>query len=677
MRSSRTVLRTLHQRGHALLPSTIRTSAIYQPIRLISSFDRRQPSPELITRLETSTTTPQLKSLLIKAAESESPLVSVITDILRKRNELEYTDCTYILRDLRYALSSPYRDTPLQESRLSLQRILRELKATGRWLDSTGQAEMVRINVLLGDEVALDAAKQTISSWGDTEWWNVTQWNAYVEYLNFHKDIEGLEGLVRNFNQKQRADTPIKALEYLTALKLQGKIDSKSDITAYDLVSVVEAVEKLEGSGDGKRIWAAAIRHLLEQKPDSIRVGMEVHDILRDRGIKTNSHIALALIEPLCAGDQPKIDEAMIIYAEYMASESKELVSRDTNNLVFANLLAACARCPSDGNTATALRILNDMRARHISFSTYILIRTAVALIESSPDHRTAFNLYAHLYALNHQAFNRRAYDQILAAFIKLSTITSPFAPAHFYMEIMGDMRKAGLKIGPYAITSLLTSYGLQARVTRDTSMVPEARRKKLNALLAGITELHTMIKLDPSYTVDIALLNALMDAYSRVGAFSEAFEVWEELLERRPREDPKALAELYGPSISVYLDACGYSLSLLRARKAWAWATRWGLVNSKNWDAWLECLCRNGRITEAYNTVVRIRDGDGAVEGVGSGGRGNGKPEFKVEMVEMLLKFSWTDPHTFDWVKRGIKEDFPECWQQVKSIVETKSLQL
>jgi pentatricopeptide repeat protein len=247
-------------------------------------------------------------------------------------------------------------------------------------------------------------------------------------------------------------------------------------------------------------------------------------------------------------------------------------------------------------------------------------------------------------------------------------------------MEIMGDMRKAGLKIGPYAITSLLTSYGLQARVTRDTSMEPEARRKKLNALLAGITELHTMIKLDPSYTVDIALLNALMDAYSRVGAFSEAFEVWEELLERRPREDPKALAELYGPSISVYLDACGYSLSLLRARKAWAWATRWGLVNSKNWDAWLECLCRNGRITEAYNTVVRIRDGD--VEGLGSVNnvpedKGNGRPVFKVEMVEMLLKFSWRDPHTFDWVKRGIKEDFPECWEQVKSIVETKSLRL
>lgn len=671
MRSSRSVLRTLQPRNHALSLSPPSTRApvpvIYRPTRSISSIDRRQPSPELITRLETATTSLTLKDLLIKAAESQSPLVSVITDILRKRNELEYTDCTYVLRDLRYALTNPNRDTPLKEARVRLQAVLRDLKDTGRWLDSTGQAEMVRINVLLGDLPASDAAKQTITSWGESKWWDLPQWNAYVEYLNHKDDIEGLEDLVRNFRQRQQADTPFKALEYLVGLGLQGKIDSKSDLTAFDLVSVVESVQELEGGGDQTRIWAAAIRYLLDKKPDSVGVALEVHDTLRDRGLETDGHIAMALLGTLCAGDSPRLDQAMVIYAEYLASNSKELVSRDSNNSVFSTLLATCARSPSEGNNAIALRILNDMRARRISFSTPILTSTAIALVRSSPEHRTAFNLYAHLYALDPQALNRRAYDQILIAFIKLSTPASPFAPAQYYMEIMGDMRKAGHKIGPYAVTSLLTSYGHQARLSRETSLEPEFRRKRLNSLLGGITELHTMIKLDPSYTVDIPLLNALMDAYSRVGAFSEAFEVWDELLERRPREDAHRLEEIYGPSISIYLDACGYSYSLLRARKAWAWATRWGITNPRNWDAWIECLCRNGRLAEAYNTIIRIRDGE----------ERNGGVVFHKGLVEMLLRFSWRDPTAFGWVKERIRNDFPEVWEEYKSIVDTKSLKL
>lgn len=687
MRSSRTVLRALQLRdnAHALSlpatrtrPASVTFLAHGRPIRYLSSThngirdrdrDRHKPSAELITRLETSTTSQQLKDLLVKAtaADSQSGLVPIITDILRKRNELEYTDCTYILRDLRYALSNPHRDqetpTPVEESRSRLQTILRELKETGRWLDATGQSEMVRINVLLGDQVALDVAKQTISSWGESKWWNLPQWNAYVEYLNHKNDVEGLEGVIRNFKQRQQADTPIKALEYLVAHKLQEKFDSKSDITAYDLVAVIEGVQKLEESGDQTRIWGAAIRRLMEQKPgqESISVAMEVHDILRDRRLETDNHIAMALLEPLCAGDEPRLDQAMVIYAEYLASDSKELVMRDTNNSVFSTILATCARCPSEANTTIALRVLNDMRARHISFSTPLLTSTAVAVIRSSPDHRTAFNLYAHLYALNSQALDRRAYDQIMTAFIKLSTTTSPFAPAHYYIEIMGDMRKSGFNIGTYAVTSLLTSYGSQARSSRHGLIEPEARRKYLNALLVAITELHTMIKLDPSYTVDIPLLNALMDAYSRVRAFSEVFEVWEELLERRPREDPKTLSEIYAPSISIYLDACGYSYSLARARKAWAWATRWKIVNARNWDAWLECLCRNGRIAEAHEVVMRIKNG---VE--------KGGPEFHLGMVELLLKFSRRDSRRdadLARIEQGIKEDFPEYWEQ-KSIV-------
>jgi pentatricopeptide repeat protein len=172
------------------------------------------------------------------------------------------------------------------------------------------------------------------------------------------------------------------------------------------------------------------------------------------------------------------------------------------------------------------------------------------------------------------------------------------------------------------------------------------------------------MIKLDPSIQVDVPLLNALMDAFARVGAYAESFEVWDELVERRPRERQEDLVDLYSPSINIYLDACGHSYSLLRARKAWAWAGKWGLnKDQRNWEAWLECLCRCGRVEEAVETVQKIKKGSE-----------KGAPGVTKGMVALLLKFSWRNKETYRTVKEQVRVEFPEYWEELKDIVATKS---
>ncbi len=171
-------------------------------------------------------------------------------------------------------------------------------------------------------------------------------------------------------------------------------------------------------------------------------------------------------------------------------------------------------------------------------------------------------------------------------------------------------------------------------------------------------------MKIDPMIEVDIALLNSLMDAYSKVGAYGEAFEVWDELVERRPREPKETVEKDYGPSINIMMDTCGHSGSLGKARKAWAWAKRWRKtpLSLANWEAWIECLARLGQTREA--TIV-------LVEEMGK----DGNPEPSKETAKIVLRFSWRDERDAEWVREMVRSRFPEWWNDLQSVARTKGI--
>jgi len=651
MRPARTVLGTFTAQNACASTSKLAPRLL---ARGISTSLLREPTPELITRLRTKATSTQLKHLLARSAEVQSTLVSVVVEILRGRDELEYRDYTYILKDLRHELSGG----SVEETQERLQDVLREMRERGKHLDVEGEGEMVRINVLLGVPDSMEAAAETIRRWGEWRVYSVYQWNAYIEYLIKIEDeatiLQVLEGWTNG-----EMDPPIRAKEYLVTRNLQRSIDSKSTIKPTDVAQAVESIEKDARSPLAARLWGTAIRHLLSQLPGSLDTAMEVYTLARDKGVETDSTLARELIIPLT--NLSRLEEALAIYSDYLGFNPPDIVTSDKRDptIIFTSLLYACAKV---NQSATALRILTDMRSRKLSFPPSTLGALATTLTRSAPDHQTAFNLYAHLYALDSHAFNRRTYESILSGFIIHSTPNSPVAPTNLYLEIIRDMKKAGLRIGSYSITSLLTSYGLQATKLSKRARTEDqpARQAKVNSLLRGISELHTMIKLDPLVEVDIPLLNALMDAYNRVGAYAEAFEVWDELVERRSRQ-PIDQMDQYSPSLNILLDTCGHSNSLFRANKAWAWATRWRLnTDKRNWDAYVECLCRCGKIEDAYEVVKRMRDDDGTADPT-------------VETIMLLVKFSWKNRRDFEEAKENVKLEFPELWDGVKEILDTK----
>lgn len=681
MPTARTVLRTLTTGRHVVSRNSIAPGGSWISNRALSSSLLRAPTPELVSRLESKATTPQLKHLLVKAAGARSPLTSVVVDILRRRNELDHVDYTYILRDLRNEFSDPDRARPIDETRQALQMALRELRESSCRLDAEGQSELVRVNVLLGDETALSAAAETVRRWGENSYWSLQQWNSHAELLVKRDDVEGIEALLGEFANRRKANPPIRALQYLVTRRLQEKFDSKSQVHAFDVASAVDTVEKISGGLGATVVWAAAIQDLLARRPDDLDTAMEIYETARERGIETDYHLARALLDPLCSAETPRMDQAFSVYSDFLGFspqpndlvDAKDKTPSDPRDPtpIFSTLLSASARSTADDKAPSSIRILNDMRARGVTLAPGAIASTYKVLASTSPDHQTAFNIYAHLYALNEHALDVHTFDTILSTFIKLSTPRSPFAPAHLYLEIMRDMRKANIRIGSHAITTLLKSYGLQARQSRKSSSDTNYREQKTKALLKSILELHTMIKLDPMITIDIPLLNSLMDAFARVGAYAEAFEVWDELVERRPREtqihdqNPGMVEELYSPSMNIMLDACGFSGSLFRGKKAWNWATRWGLNrNKKNWDAYVECLCRCGQMEDAFEVVTRMKSEEGV-------------PRPSKETVELLVKFSWKNKNDFESIKERVEEEFPGWWQEMRRIVETKSVRI
>jgi pentatricopeptide repeat protein len=73
-----------------------------------------------------------------------------------------------------------------------------------------------------------------------------------------------------------------------------------------------------------------------------------------------------------------------------------------------------------------------------------------------------------------------------------------------------------------------------------------------------------------------------------------------------------------------------------------------------------VECLCRCGKIEDAYEVVSRMRDDEGT-------------PDPTVETVMLLVKFSWKNRRDFEEAKEKVEREFPELWEGVKGILDTK----
>ncbi|WWD18321.1 hypothetical protein CI109_102771 [Kwoniella shandongensis] len=633
------------------------------------------------------------RSILRSAVEHDPSLVDEVIPELR--GTLTSEDYSLLIRNLKHYR----RDKAVLSKRL--EALLGDIETGGIQLDWSTQAELMRLHLVLGQ---IDKADTIVNGWEGKAVSSPGLWNAMIELEIAKEDSEGLERTIVAMRDAGY-ETPQKAIAFLAIRQLRQSISSRSSVGYNEIVSALESAEKLAGGTVAKSdVWAQVIRTYLNEvkQHDALDVALEVYEESKMRELEVTLDLARNMIIPLCnSRQQPqRLGDAMRIYDDYMATTVDVPLSSSSSSKrtrfasVYQYLLVSCARAQPPAVT-TAIRLLSDMRRQSLDFTSTNLTSLLILLMRSSPDHHSAFNVYAHFYALNPSTIDERGFDAILTSYLNLHWDHSPFAPPELFVAMMKDMHRAGYDPGSRILSALLKQYGLLATklrrrlrsgqaYTATTSMGEDLERDMeagtaiatipnpnttttedyIDALAQAIRDIHNLIKLEPLIHPDIPLLTSLMDAYSRVGAFSETFEVWDELVQRRNREPSGVnIKQSYAAGINVILDTCGWSYSLSRGRKAWAWAKRWGLVwEKRQYDAWVECLLRNGEMDEATNVVL---------DEMGGQSGGSNSPQADKDTVRLLIKFGRKElaRGKRDQVERNwsrVKERLPEWWEEL-----------
>lgn len=575
------------------------------------------------------------RQMLRAAVRHEPDLVPDIEERLRRstaENGLSVPDYILLLRHLRVSMPDE------AETRQRIRAILGETRTRGLAVGREGEIELVGIHLRLGD---LERAGNIINEWKMGE--DPAMWNALIDYRAATNDYDGVREAMAIMDKKGMAVYD-NGLRHIVLHTVKERMN-QSKVSAADMVNIVEGLELDFRSKLSSSAWAEVI----ELDPAQ---GVAVYDDARSRGVTIDTHMAKALIVPLAETNLPA---ALEVYADLTATPIV-ITTRTVRArllVIYSALFRAYSRQPEDHDLP--IRLLKDMRRSGLALPPVALTSLIISLIRSSPDHFTAFNNYAHLYALDPSALDAKAFNAIIPAFNALSTPTSAFAKPSYVMEMIKDMRKANLTPGPQILTSLLTTYGQQARKSRKSNADPVYRQSKLDSLHKAITEVHNSLKLESIVTPDIPLLNALMDAYSRVGAYSSAFEVWDLIVERRAHEPKDTILTVYGPSVSIILDTCARSGQLKRARRIWGWVKRHKLDSTKAWEGWIECLCKMQKVDEAAELVLE-------------------KGDITVEMLRILFKYSWTNKELFKALPDRIKEKYPILWGRVKDVIQTNT---
>ena len=591
----------------------------------------------------------------------------IVQHILRCR-KLTVLDLQVLFKDLKERLEM---DRDPRWGNEKVEMLLRQVDDSGVEMSRMMECELVRIYLELGH---IDAAEEVTTRWTGRER-DKDMWNALSDLAVAKDDRQAVLDLARSM--KEQGD---EVIWRIMAFIIQEKLSSRE----VDLIRAIEETEAEYGPADSPGIWATLVRYH-KSTGRSIDELWSLYTSIKDRQIPMSYHLAHAFIISFCQATPSRTDHALDVYHDLVMAEIPVIGYKRRTMLsdIYLLLLISCCESPQPSKYySTITSLISDMQSRGITLASDKITYLITILMKLAPDHRSAYRIYSQISKFFLSDIDSDAFEVLITTFLKLSYPGSPFIPPDLFLEMVKDMYRAGYRPGSKIYTSLLKQYGSQVPVINDSLSYQEAesRQNTRNQIFNAISGLHTRIKLDPQVEMDFPLLNALLDAYNRVGAFSSVLDVWEELLGRLSRY-PDAPFER---SITVILDACGYYGNLHRARKIWAWGRRHGRCNdSKVWETYLECLCRCGQMEEAVELVCgEIKGAPGPRERVGEleGGaevkEDPGETREKNAMIgkarlEILLKFSWRDVRWFREVQERIRREFPGWWDEVKWIVE------
>lgn len=372
-------------------------------------------------------------------------------------------------------------------------------------------------------------------------------------------------------------------------------------------------------------VWAIVIRRSVQHQ-DGLERAIALYEESKLHGSIPTSGMVDPLIHALCTRFQPPtvedVERALEIYYDLRDAHKVPkrkikgtLAKRHTppDSAIFINLLQAICRShpPSQTTSDLIIHLLIDMRHFHVKLDPSFVQRVLSELLVVSDSHEAAFKIWMYLREVDGSVLDATGYAAVLEQFAQLSFEDDPLPSVPHYLDIVQSMRESGVPITPFVYNIIFTRYATLARSTLeaaenkdpDSPEVQEGIALRLR-MLEAVKKLHLTLKIDASFTPTVATMNAAMNAYNYLGAFQEAYSVWDELAYGMPGFDHA--------SVSIALDVCGYAGDSASADRVWRRArgvytrARAGhqpfTPNTNNWAALIECRTRLGKYESAVS---------------------------------------------------------------------------
>ena len=403
--------------------------------------------------------------------------------------------------------------------------------------------------------------------------------------------------------------------------------------------------------------WSIILNNCL--RSGNLVRAFEIYDQSKKAEIKPDAALIAPLLRTLARLDMKgpsdeSINRALTIYRDlanavppstHFPSKRKNLndhsAGPDTGiyNILLRMLLASRS---GTNYLPLADTLLKEMEDRHLPTNSSTIAASKIIIeMRRAKSYSGALNFYR-----EHRSYlDEHGYAAVLQAYCRLSFSGDLQVPLITqYFSIVNDMRLQRVPITAKVYTIILHQIGSMVRNIRQDYPQLNAARQVVERLVATTRRVHDFLTLDASISPDAALWNQLMSTYARLGCFGDAYRVWEMM----------CLTGRYDQiSVGIILDACGYAGDLRTANAIHKKLYKAGFTfDLRNWNTWVECLCRLGRLEDAVNAVCSEMGNDGI------------KPS--VESVRILVKFARRGERSKELLSR-LQDLLPaDLWKQL-----------
>ena len=409
--------------------------------------------------------------------------------------------------------------------------------------------------------------------------------------------------------------------------------------------------------------WLLVIQNSIQKTRSADKVFQVYKDYVAS-GMTPTSKVVDPILRLLCMKTlrPPKesdVDRALEIYRDmFRATKSGE-----PNAVIYNTLISALVSTQNTGKYfPQALSLLEDMQSRGVEMDSMTATSITILLLRSSTTPTEAFRAYKRVFRRpdGKPALDAEGYVAVLNVFCRLTfgkgSIHTAIPAWEQYFEIVRDMREAGYPVNVKVYSIILQQLGFAATKIRgsepqtpqeENEDQPKAGVVDIPSIQRAIRRIHQILVTDAAVQPDTIAWNTLMDAYQRAGCLRDAYRVWESLWLSRSFDNA---------SISIMADACGHAGAHAEAVQIFPRILKSGFkMNVRNWNAWLECLCRLDRVKEAVEILCNEM-----------GQNGNVEPN--EDSIRVVLSFVQGRLGEMEMKKR-IERHYPALWKSLMSL--------